>query len=227
MDDQLLSEPPTASAAALAQQRGLGEWTGRTYATNQGWRYRKWQGWRLYVYVGGVIVTAPDGYEAAYDWGTTRVLQYRRSVNGALRDARYTLIDPSGNAVNIGPGMRGMLNKEKQRLGITSMVNGAPFSYPGDWGDPIERGITRAQLPGVVERIQRGGTVEFGPYKADRNGLASKKRTATWAEIDQIRVYDGMARFWASDNRTLVDSQFTHDIPNVNLFLNLCHYLKG
>lgn len=72
--DQYPAEPPSAAAATLAAQRGIGEWK-HTFATKQGWGWRKWRDWRLYFYTGGVIVTAPTGLQAAYDWKTARVMQ--------------------------------------------------------------------------------------------------------------------------------------------------------
>ncbi|MBT2471940.1 hypothetical protein J7E97_29800 [Streptomyces sp. ISL-66] len=59
-----------------------------------------------------------DLFEAAYDWGTLRVLRYL-STRG---DARYTLLDAAGVALNIGPGLRVFLKEDKQALGITSVV---------------------------------------------------------------------------------------------------------
>lgn len=101
--EHIRAERPPASVAALAAQSGLGDWTD-TLATKQGFGWRKWRDWRLYFFSGGLIVTAPDGYTAAYDWGTVRVLQYRTSVNGGASDACSTLIDPAGSALNIGFG---------------------------------------------------------------------------------------------------------------------------
>lgn len=224
--NEALHEQPTAPVNVLAAQRGLGDWVD-TYASKQGWTYRMWRDWRLYVYGGGVVVTGRDGFDAVYDWGTTRVVEYRRRVNGSLVDARYTLIDPRGSALNIGPGSRALLKKEKRSLGITELVSGAPFLYPGDWGDYIQRNVTRAQLSGTVARIGRGETVEFGPYKADRYGLTGRKQTAAWTKIVDFDVSYGMLSLRGADKRNVVDLEYTHYIPNVNLFLNLCQHLMG
>lgn len=224
--DEVFSEQPSTSAAVLAGRRGLGEWV-RTFASKQGWKQRKWQAWRLYVYTGGLVVSSFDGFEAAYDWGTTRALRYYRSVNGGLVDARYTLIDPSGNALNIGLGTRTLLKRHKEQFGITELVSGAPFQYPGDWGDYLLRGITRAQLPGVLTRIARGETVDFGPFTADRHGLTDHKRTAAWSDIVKIRTNDGRVSFDGINKLLAVGPGSAADIPNVDLFLNLCHELKG
>ncbi|MFJ5725190.1 DUF6585 family protein [Streptomyces sp. NPDC093149] len=224
--DEIFSERPSASAAALAGQRGLGDWV-QTFASKQGWMYRKWRGWRLYVHTGGLVVSSFDGFEAAYDWPTTRALRYYRRVNGALVNARYTLIAPSGHALNIGPGSRGFLQRQKEQLGITEVVHGAPFLYPGDWGDYLLRGITRAQLPGVLSRIARGEAMGFGPFTADRHGLRDGKRSVAWSGIGEVRTYDGRVSFDGHDKRLAVGSRPLADIPNADLFLNLCHELKG
>ncbi|MDH6108326.1 hypothetical protein P3T36_004209 [Kitasatospora sp. MAP12-15] len=224
--DEVFSEQPTTSAAALASRRGLGDWV-RTFASKQGWKQRKWREWRLYVHTGGLVVTGTDGFEVAYDWATTRALRYYRTVNGGLVDARYTLIDPNGCALNIGLGTRPFLNRHKEQAGITSLTSGAPFQYPGDWGDYMLRGITRAQLPGVLTRIVRGETVAFGPFSASRHGLTDKKRTVAWSEIASFHTNNGFVIFDGHNSLLAAGPGSAQDIPNLDLFLNLCEELKG
>ncbi|MFE1549789.1 hypothetical protein [Streptomyces sp. NPDC058718] len=85
------TERPTPAPAALAVERGLGDWVD-TLATKQGVAWRKSRASRLHFFTGGLIVSLQDGHVAAYDWGTVRVLQYRSTVNGAASEACSTLI---------------------------------------------------------------------------------------------------------------------------------------
>ncbi|MFD9451845.1 hypothetical protein ACFWBC_01930 [Streptomyces sp. NPDC059985] len=156
------TERPSTATATLAAQSGLGDWID-TLATKQGFGWKKWRDWRLYFFKGGLIVTAPDGYTAAYDWRTVRVLQYRTTVNGGASDACSTLIDPAGNALNVEFGRPPLFKSDKAAVGITSWVNGAGLLYPHMWADHIQECVTRTQLAGTVARIRHGERVNFGP----------------------------------------------------------------
>ncbi|MBT2449722.1 hypothetical protein J7F03_22105 [Streptomyces sp. ISL-43] len=226
MDEKDTYEQPTASAAELAAGRGLGDWL-RTFRMKQSRMFGKHNASRLYIYAGGAVVTGPEGFEAAHDWETMRVLRYLSTRNGAPWDARYTLLDPSGAAVNIGPGTRVFLKEDRQALGITSVVQGALFLWPNAWGEHIQNAVTRVQLPKVLARIERGETVDFGPDKVDRRGLAGRKHAAAWSEITDISSYSGTLIFNGSLKRTTVDSVGMHNIANLDLFLNLCQRFKG
>lgn len=228
MEEKDTYEPPTPEAAALAAGRGLGEWR-RTFRRKPSWVAKKHNESRLYLYDGGVVVRTArisrgdDLFEAAYDWGSLRVLRYF-STRG---DARYTLLDAGGVALNVGPGTRVFLKEDKQALGITSVVEGTMFVWPRTWGDHIEECVTRVQLPGVLARLERGETVDFGPYKVDRQGVAGRKHAAAWSEITDISAYDGTLLFNKKLRRTTVDSANLQNIANVNLFLNVCERFKG
>ncbi|OEU96347.1 DUF6585 family protein [Streptomyces oceani] len=226
MDQQPCPEP-TASASALAERRGLGDWSGYTALPRKRMFSRKWEDARLYLYQGGVVVTGPQGHEAAYDWRSTRVLMNRVTVNGGLMEARYTLVDPAGEALAVGPGGPGLLKSQMTRLGINSMVSGAEFLYPGDWGNAIQEAITRAQLPEALARIQRGGAVEFGDITADGQGLSDRKRTAPWPSISEIGLSNGTFSCSDSRGRALLSMHHVPQIPNVYLLLNLSQRLRG
>lgn len=221
MEEKDTYEHPTSAAAALAAGHGLGQWV-RTFRMKQSRLVSKHNASRLYVYANGAVVTGPEGFQAAYDWETLRVLRYLSTRNGVPWDARYTLIDPSGAAVNIGPGTRVFLKEDKRSLGITSVVQGALFLWPKVWGEHIEDAVTRVQLPKVLSAVQRGETVDFGAYKLDRRGLAGRKHSAAWSEITEISSFSGTLIFNGSLKRTTVDSAKLDNIANVKLFLHLC-----
>ncbi|KUN38753.1 hypothetical protein AQJ27_44025 [Streptomyces olivochromogenes] len=217
-------EPPTPETAMLAAERGLGEWR-RTFRRAQTWVDKKHNESRLYVYDDGVVVRTArmsrgkDLFEAAYDWGTLRVLRY---LNPSRGEARYTLLDPGGVALNVGRGIRIFLKEDRQALGITSVVEGTAFAWPTLWGDHIEECVTRVQLPSVLARIERGETVDFGPYKVDRQGVAGRKDAAAWSEIADVSGDNGTLRFKAKRRGTYVDRAKLQNIANVNLFLSVC-----
>lgn len=224
--EHIRTERPSAPVAALAAQRGLGDWTD-TFATKQGFGWKKWRDWRLHFFTGGAVVTAPTGCTAAYDWGTVRVLQYRRTVNGAASEACSTLVDPAGSALTIGFGRPPLFKSDKTALGITSWENGAAFLYPHLWGDHIQGCVTHAQLSGTITRIQRGEAVDFGPYRVDRDGVSDKKYAVAWPEIIELGLHTGALLFNGHQKRsTAPEGAEVFRIPNLDLFLRLCRHLS-
>ncbi|MET9700895.1 DUF6585 family protein [Streptomyces sp. NPDC006529] len=219
-------EQPTDEAAALAAEHGLGPWS-QTFRMNQSRLFTKHNASRLYLYANGVVVTGPQGFRAAYDWETVRVLRYLSTRNGVPWDARYTLIDPHGSAVNIGPGTRVFLKEEKRFLGITSVVQGALFLWPDVWGEHIVQAVTRAQLPKVLGAVERGETVDFGAYTLDRHVLTGRKHSAPWSDITEISSFSGTLIFNGSQKRTTVDSSSMDNIVNLDLFMRLCRHYKA
>ncbi|MDG4858598.1 hypothetical protein P8605_10615 [Streptomyces sp. T-3] len=220
------TEQPAPAAAALAAQRGLGDWVD-TLATKQGFGWKKSRDCRLYFFKGGLVVTGQDGYMAAYDWGTVRALQYRRTVNGGAAEACSTLIDPAGNALTIGFGRPPLFKADKTALGITSVVNGPGFLYPYMWGDHIQECVTRTQLSPTIARIQQGETVNFGPYTVNREGVSDKKYSSTWPEIVEVALQSGTFMFNGHQRRsTAPEMAKVFVIPNLDLFMRLCRHLS-
>lgn len=226
MQERDTYEQPTGEAVALAAERGLGQWQ-RTFRMKQSRLFGKHNASRLYIHANGAVVTGPEGFRAAYLWETVRVLRYMSTRNGTPWDARYTLLDPHGAAVNIGPGTRVFLKDEKRSLGITSVVQGALFLWPDVWGEHIMQAVTRTQLPKVLDAIERGETVDFGAYKVDRQGLTGRKHSASWSDITTISSFSGTLIFNGSQKRTTVDSADVQSIANVDLFLRLCRGFKA
>ncbi|EFL12763.1 DUF6585 family protein [Streptomyces sp. C] len=211
-------EQPSPAAAQLAAQQGLGNWTD-TIATSQGFRNRKWRDWRMFLFNGGLVVTSPDGYLAAYDWRTVRVLQFRRQDGFSCQ----ALIDPQGNALNIGFGRIPLFQSAKAALGVSSWTNGAPFLYPNSWGDGIQDAVARAQLPGTLKRIEVGETVTFGPYSLNKDRVWDKEYGCSWSEIVEIFCQDGSFYLNGTQRRSQAPrSEVIERIPNLHLLMNVC-----
>ncbi|WP_406287842.1 DUF6585 family protein [Embleya sp. NBC_00896] len=219
---------PSASASALAAERGLGSWAQATYLPKKAVFSRRWEDARLYLFHGGVIVTGPKGFQAAYDWDSSSVLQSLRTVNGTVTDARYTLFDRSGDAVAIGRGIDSLFGRQRERLGIKSLVNGAPFVHEGNWGPFIQQSIASAQMPGALARIERGETLEFGAIRVGREGVSIKDRSAAWGDIGNIHAGNGLINFPdAHRHRQALSSVPAHEVVNLDLFFGLCRHLDN
>ncbi|GAB2786052.1 hypothetical protein [Amycolatopsis magusensis] len=215
---------PDGSASALAAAHDLGEWAQATYVAKKRLFSQRWADARLHFFARGLVITGPDGFEAAYDWASARVLQSITTVNGGVADARYTLIDPGGAAVSIGRGNDLLLARQRDRLGITTLVRGAPFTYEGTWGPHIQQSITEAQSPGTLAALTRGGTADFGPVKLTREGVSVKNRAAAWPDLEGVHPSNGLLTF-AGAHRLALPPVPTHEIINLYLLLDLCRQL--
>ncbi|MFD6280874.1 DUF6585 family protein [Streptomyces sp. NPDC060209] len=216
---------PTESVTALAAERGLGAWVKATYLPRKGMFLRRWEGSRLYFFGRGLVVTGPDGFQAAYDWETVSVLESRSSINGAVADARYTLFDRSGAAVGVGRGVDMIFPRRRETLGITSLVKGAPFTFEGDWGPHIQRRVLLARMPGVLASLERGESVPFGAVRLSAAGVSVKERSATWDDLKEVKPFSGMIGFHDSRRRTVLPGVHTAHVANLYLFLGICRHM--
>ncbi len=204
--------------------RALGGWLQATYLPKKAMFSRRWEDARLYIFERGLIVTGPEGFQAAYDWASARVLQSITFVNQAVADARYTLIDRSGAAVSIGRGNDLLMPGQRERAGIRSHVKGAPFIHEGTWGPHIQQSIAQAQIQGAADALERGETLGFGPVGLSSTGVSDRKRSVDWGDLGEVHVANGMVGFPDGHrHRPALPSVSVHEIVNLNLFLALCH----
>ncbi|CAM5337887.1 DUF6585 family protein [Streptomyces pilosus] len=217
---------PTGQVAALARARGLGAWVERTFLPKKGLFLRKWEGSRLYFFVGGLVITGPGDFAAAYDWRTASVLQSVTSVNGVVQEARYTVFDRSGAAVGLGRGGDMLFPRQHAGLGITSLVKGAPFTFEGDWGPYIQQRIAEERGAEVLADLERGGTVPFGAVTLSRSGVTVQERSAAWDGLGDIRASDGQVLFPdAGGRRQALPSVPATHVANLVLFLAVCRHV--
>ncbi len=217
---------PTEQVAALAEARGLGAWVERTFLPKKGMFLRKWEGSRLYFFTGGLVVTGPEDFVAAYDWRTASVLQSITTVNGAVQEARYTVFDRSGAAVGIGRGGDMLFPRQHAGLGITSLVKGAPFTFEGDWGPYIQECIAKERGAEVLADLERGEAVRFGAVTLSRTGVTVRERSAVWDGIGEIRASNGQVFFWdAGGRRPALPAVPATQVADLVLFFAVCRHM--
>ncbi|MEU5424960.1 DUF6585 family protein [Streptomyces olivoreticuli] len=224
MDEQIPG--PDGRVTALAEQARLGRW--RMAAANKKGRFGKaWGDARLHLYEEGLVVTDPEGGEWVFRWESISVLQNLSTVNGSIRDAAYTLIDPSGAALTIGPGMHGLFKRDLAAAGVLSYTRGPWVRYEGQWGPEIQKGILRTQGQTALERLGRGETLRFGHVSLDRNSVSYKGKSAAWTEITEVSVSN--ASVWIRDarGRSLLNAASVRKVANLYLFLALADRLRG
>ncbi|MEV6672182.1 DUF6585 family protein [Streptomyces sp. NPDC051162] len=218
---------PDGRVVALAERERLGRW--RMVAANRTGRFRKtWGEARLHLYEEGLIVTDPEsGGEWVYRWESTSVLQNLSTLNGAVRDAAYTLIGPGGAALTVGRGTHGLFEGKLKAAGVTSHTRGPWILFERSWGPETQNGVLRTQGSIALERVARGETLAFGRISVDRNGVSFKGKTAAWAEIGEVSVSNALVWFRDARSRSLLKGVGVPEVPNLYLLLALADRLRG
>ncbi|MFE5867122.1 DUF6585 family protein [Streptomyces roseifaciens] len=224
MDEQIPG--PDGRVTALAERERLGRW--RMVAANRKNRMRRsWGEARLHLYEEGLIVTDPESGEWVYRWESTSVLQNLSTINGAIRDAAYTLIGPDGAALTVGRGIHGLFKRELTAIGVTSHTRGPWVVFEGQWGPEIQQGVLRTQLSTSLERLARGETLTFGRISLDRNSVSFKKKTAGWAQIGDVSISNALVWFNDARGRSLLTGVSVSQVPSLYLLLALAERLRG
>ncbi|MFI9724267.1 DUF6585 family protein [Streptomyces sp. NPDC052396] len=224
MDEQIPG--PDAQTMAVAERERLGSW--RLTAANRKGRFRKtWGDARLHLYEEGLIVTDPESGEWVYRWESVSVLQNLSTLNGAVRDAAYTLIGPGGAALTVGRGIHGVFDSKLKAAGVTSHTRGPWILLESSWGPEIQKGVLRTQGAPALERLERGETLAFGRVSVDRNSVSFKGKTARWAEIGEVSVSNALVRFRDTRGRSLLGGVDVPEVPNLYLLLALADRLRG
>ncbi|HZN71189.1 MAG TPA: DUF6585 family protein [Micromonosporaceae bacterium] len=160
------------------------------------------------LFQGGLVVADGSGPVSVYRWDAMTVLQEitRRYVNGVYVGTtyKYTLLGADG--------------------GTTKLTEF--YSKPEEWGPLIQREVTVAQLPRVMETIGRGGTCRFGDLAINRDGLSIGERALGWPEIQEIDVASGYLRI-KKTGKFLRSTQPVSKIPNFFVFLSAVHEVRG
>jgi hypothetical protein len=90
-------------------------------------------------------------------------------------------------------------------------------------GQLIQRGVTRAQLPKVVRKINDGETVWFGPLWVSAAAIGHGHHTLPWTEVEQIDVRQGLIAIKKADRWLTWEKVSVERVPNFHLFMELVH----
>lgn len=210
----------------MAGEERLGAW--RLVAANRKGRFRKtWGDARLHLYDEGLVVTDPERGEWVFRWDSISVLQNLSTLNGAVRDAAYTLIGRDGSAVTIGRGIHGLFESKLKAAGVTSLTRGPYIVLERSWGPEIQQGVLRTQGVAALERLGRGETLAFGRVSVDRDGVSFKGKTARWAEVKEVSILNALVWFNDARGRSMLTGVGVPEVPNLYLLLALADQLKG
>ncbi|MCH0564661.1 MULTISPECIES: DUF6585 family protein [unclassified Streptomyces] len=164
---------------------------------------------RLHFFEHGLVEIDRKGELAAFRWDSMMALQEitETYVNGFHTSTtyRYTLHKKDGTVRK-----------------ITDF-----YAEPGTWGPFIQQEIASAQLPGMLRMLDEDQQLVFGDISLNRGGIATPKRGAVaWAEIEDVRVDNGVVALRKSGKWLSWSSKPVKTIPNFVLFLALVDHLR-
>jgi hypothetical protein len=164
---------------------------------------RKQAAKRMHLFDNGLMIEDSTGPVRSYRWETVTVFQEitRRYVNGVYVGTlyMYTLIGPDG---------------------VATKLTGF-YEKPQEWGPAIQSELTRVQLPAALAALDAGKDGRFGDLVVNREGITSGNKSIRWAEIEDVKISQGIVFLkksgkWTSWSRTAVKN-----IPNFFLFLSI------
>jgi hypothetical protein len=170
---------------------------------------RKQAAKRLHFYEHGILLAGQDGPEEVFRFDSMRAFQevVAQYVNGAHAGTHYghTLIRSDGSKLRLAPF----------------------FADPQRFGQILQMEIVRAQLPLLLAGIAQGRPADHGPIKVNREGLATPKGNASWYEIGQMKVDNGVLVIQKAGQRRDWYRVRIATIPNYVLFRGLTDHLRG
>ncbi|POM25918.1 hypothetical protein BTM25_03020 [Actinomadura rubteroloni] len=169
----------------------------------------------MHLYERGLVATV-KGRTHAVRYDRTEVFQssIRQTGVGGYTDYSYKLTDVEGVQFTL-----------QGRNGGTPATG--KFARHDEWGTALQEGVTRAQLPSIVERLNAGQRVDFGKLWVTRDEVGSAKGVTRWHEIEDLRIIQGFLKLkvagkWRSAVNVAVSS-----IPNLYVFIGVADQLRG
>ncbi|MFD8978337.1 DUF6585 family protein [Streptomyces sp. NPDC059564] len=170
---------------------------------------RKQAAKRIHCFEHGLIVSDRSG-PVAVRWDSASVLQQ--------------ITERYANGVYVGTSYLYTLFK---RDGSTIELTGF-YANPEVWGAAIQHEITRAQLPGVLDLLSRGGTAHFCDIAVNAGGMATAKRgTLPWSEVQRVEVKNGMVFVEKAGKLLPWSNTPVRKVPNFFMFLAVVDHQRG
>lgn len=93
-------------------------------------------------------------------------------------------------------------------------------------GPMLHQAVTKHQVPKAIDTLKSGGTVSFGPFALNNQGLTMKNKPIPWNEIKSVRVNNGSIMVDRAGKITW-SGIAASSIPNLYLFLTLIDRIVG
>ncbi|POX56292.1 hypothetical protein C3489_06115 [Streptomyces sp. Ru71] len=163
---------------------------------------------RLHLFEHGLAEVGRNGEVSVFRWDSMTVLQ--------------EITERYANGVYVGTTYVYTLYRED---GTTLKVTGF-YAQPERWGPAIQQEITRAQLPGLLAGLERGGTLAYGELSVNLGGVATPKGSLTWPEVDSAELSQGVLVLRRAGKKLPWARIPVKKIPNLCLFLALVDRLR-
>jgi len=176
----------------------------------------------LFVYPWGVRwINGAEEVSAGWD-EVTHVWQaiIRHSANGSptYTDYRYTVRLADGRSREF----RGTLPARSARASGAVRLEPTPGTTKPvtieQLGRLLESGVTRAQLPKAIDRLNAGQAVSFGPLTVSPGGIAAGDQSLPWGEIEEVETRKGMVSVKKSGKWLAWKRAQVSEIPNYFIF---------
>lgn len=182
----------------------------------------------MHLFDEGVVIRGAKGRVLPYRWDETRLVRVGiRDAGQTDREARwgYGLLNTTtppvvmGQTVAVGPMIA---NSDGVDLG--NITRTAQFEQIDVWGPALEKEITAANAPRVLDEIAAGGSVRFGPATATPEGLAVGKSLTPWNEITALDIDGGYLRM-KREGKLFRSAVRANDVPDFLVLVTVVHTL--
>jgi len=85
-------------------------------------------------------------------------------------------------------------------------------------GRLLESGVTRAQLPEVIDRFTAGQAIAFGPLALSVSGIAAGSQSLPWSQIEAVQTRKGLVSVRKSGRLLAWKRAQVSQIPNYLVF---------
>ncbi len=177
---------------------------------------------RFFVYPGGVRWVDGDEQVSA-GWGeVTHVWQAitRHSSNAAAiyTDYRYTLRLADGRSRTFRGSLPNRRARESGAVRLAPAPQATTLVTIEQLGRLLETGVTRAQLPGAIDRLNAGQAVSFGPLTVCPGGLVAGDQCLPWSEIEEVSTRQGIVSVKKAGKWLAWKKAQVSQIPNYFVF---------
>lgn len=169
---------------------------------------RKQAARRLHLFEHGLAEVGKNGEVSVFRWDSMT--------------ARQEITERYANGIYVGTTYVYTFHRQD---GTTLKVTDF-YAEPDRWGPAIQQEITRAQLPGLLTRLQQGQTLAYGDFSVNLGGVATTKGSLTWPEIEKVDISQGMLVLRKVGKKLPWTNVPVKRIPNLFLFLALIEQLR-
>lgn len=164
---------------------------------------------RIFLYEQGFVLLDKPDQPVVYRWDGIhavfqRIVSQRAYGVETARTYLYTVVGRDGRTVKLTQFWRGI----------------------AELGPHINNSVSSALLPAAIGAIQHGQGVQFGDMTVSATGIAGRRKSASWQEINQVQIHAGYVRVGVAGKFFSLSTTAASDIPNLPLFMALTDRLR-